>query len=718
MKLKMKKKRTILLVVMIMLAIQITRAQQCNSYNTPKLVLPSYFILNEDDGFVYDIELSNNITGVTFSWVPVNISIENFDIDKTTGMIDLIPTKKDVGSHSLFVIATTSQACFDMKKLTMVVYDKPTILDYYPSNKVVEIQETGHLKFSVKATTSLADDSLLYEWYLNNELVKTDKDYYSLFTNYTDAGVHYVKVIVKDVRNLNSSVEWRVKVKNKNRGPYLKYLLPSLVITNKTEGELYNIYNYIYDPDCYLLKFEAFFVKQNKIDVLENKSNIFNVDIDKYGEFSIYPKANIYITQYIRIRATDPEGLTFLSHVFSVRLAIQEDIIEVFVQRITVVKCEVNIVCGGWSECLPTNIKVRECYDSNNCDEQNKSILESQDCDYNATCFDNIKNQGEEQVDCGGPCEPCPTCNDGIWNQGEENIDCGGPCKPCPTCYDGILNQDESDIDCGGLCDKCLPGQSCAKHRDCDSLVCTDNICAESTCNDFRQNQGEERVDCGGPCEPCPTCNDGILNQNEEQVDCGGPCIPCETCYDGIKNQDEFFIDCGGPCEQCALIAFFFTAKNYWYVVLPFVGIILLIIIVKALFSSGGSNTFLVKLFNFLPKNLPDNSSRIIIDYINELNNVKKELFNSENKTLIAEHYKKSLNEFFSEMFEMEGTFTRGVLRSNIRSKIFNPFLTNVFVELYNQSLNVSPDAPLFKIELNQKIDESIDILNELRDLL
>ena len=66
-----------MIVVFIMLALNVVQAQQCNSYNTPKLVLPSFFILNEDEGFVYDIELSNNLTGVTFSWVPVNISIED-----------------------------------------------------------------------------------------------------------------------------------------------------------------------------------------------------------------------------------------------------------------------------------------------------------------------------------------------------------------------------------------------------------------------------------------------------------------------------------------------------------------------------------------------------------------------------------------------------------------------------------------------------------------
>ncbi|MBU4266647.1 MAG: hypothetical protein L6243_05295, partial [Candidatus Altiarchaeales archaeon] len=49
------------------------------------------------------------------------------------------------------------------------------------------------------------------------------------------------------------------------------------------------------------------------------------------------------------------------------------------------------------------------------------------------TCYDGIKNQGEEGVDCGGPCNPCMSCSDGRQNQGETGIDCGGPCSPCLT---------------------------------------------------------------------------------------------------------------------------------------------------------------------------------------------------------------------------------------------------------------------------------------------
>ena len=50
-----------------------------------------------------------------------------------------------------------------------------------------------------------------------------------------------------------------------------------------------------------------------------------------------------------------------------------------------------------------------------------------------------------------------PSCSDGAQNQGEQAIDCGGPCTACPvppSCTDGFKNGGELGIDCGGSCAK------------------------------------------------------------------------------------------------------------------------------------------------------------------------------------------------------------------------------------------------------------------------
>jgi hypothetical protein len=75
------------------------------------------------------------------------------------------------------------------------------------------------------------------------------------------------------------------------------------------------------------------------------------------------------------------------------------------------------------------------------------------------SCSDGIRNQGESDVDCGGPCEDCESgdCRDNIRNRDEEGVDCGGVCPPCErqSCSDRIRNQNEEGIDCGGVCPSC-----------------------------------------------------------------------------------------------------------------------------------------------------------------------------------------------------------------------------------------------------------------------
>ena len=56
----------------------------------------------------------------------------------------------------------------------------------------------------------------------------------------------------------------------------------------------------------------------------------------------------------------------------------------------------------------------------------------------------------------GGICQAAlPSCNDGIQNQGETDVDCGGP-------------------NCPGMCN---PGQNCSGSSDCISNVCSGGQC-------------------------------------------------------------------------------------------------------------------------------------------------------------------------------------------------------------------------------------------------
>ncbi len=91
-------------------------------------------------------------------------------------------------------------------------------------------------------------------------------------------------------------------------------------------------------------------------------------------------------------------------------------------------------ILNGWSDEKTCGFQYRQCSDVHSCNNNLTRPLQLQACYYteNPSCFDGIKNchdgSCEFLVDCGGSCRTCPSCSDGRQNQGEQGIDCGGPC--------------------------------------------------------------------------------------------------------------------------------------------------------------------------------------------------------------------------------------------------------------------------------------------------
>src|SRR5262249_17827009 len=57
------------------------------------------------------------------------------------------------------------------------------------------------------------------------------------------------------------------------------------------------------------------------------------------------------------------------------------------------------------------------------------------------------------------------------------------PLPVVPTCADRIANQGESDVDCGGPCaEKCLAGEKCAVNGDCATGSCVAQRCHLAVC--------------------------------------------------------------------------------------------------------------------------------------------------------------------------------------------------------------------------------------------
>ena len=90
---------------------------------------------------------------------------------------------------------------------------------------------------------------------------------------------------------------------------------------------------------------------------------------------------------------------------------------------------------GGGVTPVEIGVAGREVINGNEIDVDLVTINTSVEVtgDIDASCNDGIQNQGEQDIDCGGPCEACPTCSDGIQNGDETDVDCGGSCTPCDT---------------------------------------------------------------------------------------------------------------------------------------------------------------------------------------------------------------------------------------------------------------------------------------------
>jgi sporulation protein YlmC with PRC-barrel domain len=98
--------------------------------------------------------------------------------------------------------------------------------------------------------------------------------------------------------------------------------------------------------------------------------------------------------------------------------------------------CVANYVCGEWSACRVNNTQTRACHDISSCKKANTS--EIRNCTY-------------------VPEKPTVKAN----------------------CYDNIWNNGESDVDCGGSCGKCNEGRTCRLGEDCGTGYCESGICTK-----------------------------------------------------------------------------------------------------------------------------------------------------------------------------------------------------------------------------------------------
>ena len=100
-------------------------------------------------------------------------------------------------------------------------------------------------------------------------------------------------------------------------------------------------------------------------------------------------------------------------------------------------------------------------------------------------CHDRVRDGGESDVDCGGPCAAkCPAGRGCGGPSDCQTAGCdGGKCRAA-SCSDGIRDGIKSDADCGSIngCALCAAGKTCVNAMDCTSGTCSNAVGATGMC--------------------------------------------------------------------------------------------------------------------------------------------------------------------------------------------------------------------------------------------
>lgn len=114
------------------------------------------------------------------------------------------------------------------------------------------------------------------------------------------------------------------------------------------------------------------------------------------------------------------------------------------------------------------------------------------------------RDHGDDK--CNKKCGPCKRCKDGTCTKKQDGTVCqgdgtctNGRCTK-PSCTDGIQNQGESDIDCGGPCPRCDNGRTCASRDDCATAFCKDGTCQNCPVD---ESCGEGSTNCSCSVNVC-----------------------------------------------------------------------------------------------------------------------------------------------------------------------------------------------------------------------
>ncbi|MBK8255273.1 MAG: hypothetical protein IPK82_21760 [Polyangiaceae bacterium] len=217
---------------------------------------------------------------------------------------------------------------------------------------------------------------------------------------------------------------------------------------------------------------------------------------------------------------------------------------------------ETDVDCGG--ACGSTCVPGQACVVGEDC----LHLVCKQNICLVPTCGDGVQNGTETDVDCGGTCsagfnpKKCDPGEGCKFDSDCKGAECSG--TVClANCVDGIVNNGETDIDCGGPnCSPCGGGKDCTANGDCSSGFCASDVCCDTACDQecfactaLAKGAGLDGVcgpaKVGEPCGPATTCAN---NEQTAQDTCDG----AGTCVDnGITPCSPYTCDAMACKTSC-----------------------------------------------------------------------------------------------------------------------------------------------------------------------